>query len=159
MRRGEIMRTIGAFVFFVVCSYLPALTGFFVETGGWYAALKKPPFNPPGWVFGPVWTALYLMMGVAAWMVWRVGGFRGAGVALGVFLVQLTLNGLWTWIFFGLHRPGWALVEVAVLWLAILATLLLFRRHSALAGALLIPYLAWVSFAAVLNFALWRLNG
>jgi translocator protein len=124
----------------------------------WYMSLEKPAFNPPSWVFGPVWTALYIAMAVAAWLVWRDAGFDGARAALTLFFVQLALNLAWSGIFFALREPGWAFVEIAALWAAILATMILFFRHSTWAGALLVPYLAWVSFAAVLNFEIWRLN-
>lgn len=126
--------------------------------GEWYAALHKPAWNPPNWLFGPVWTVLYTVMAVAAWLVWRRGGMRVQAVPLGLFLFQLALNAAWSWLFFGLHRPGLAFAEIILLWLAILATALAFRPVSAAAFWLLIPYLAWVSFAAVLNFTLWRLN-
>jgi benzodiazapine receptor len=124
----------------------------------WYAALHKPSWNPPNRVFGPVWTLLYLMMAVAAWLVWRTAGWPAARPALAHFAVQLVLNVGWSVVFFGLHRPGWALVEIVALWGAILATLLLFRPINPLAALLLAPYLLWVSFASVLNFAVWRLN-
>jgi translocator protein len=124
----------------------------------WYMSLEKPAFNPPSWVFGPVWTALYIAMAVAAWLVWRDAGFDGARAALTLFFVQLALNLAWSGIFFALREPGWAFVEIVALWAAILATMILFFRHSTWAGALLVPYLAWVSFAAVLNFEIWRLN-
>ena len=126
--------------------------------GEWYAALAKPAWNPPNWIFGPVWTALYTLMAVAAWRIWRQAGFGGAGVALGLFIVQLVLNALWSYLFFGLHRIDWALADILALWAAILAVLVLFWRLQAAAGALLVPYLAWVGFAAVLNHALWALN-
>jgi benzodiazapine receptor len=126
--------------------------------GEWYATLKKPAWNPPGWVFGPVWSALYTMMAVAAWLVWRRGGFAAQRRPLGLFLAQLTLNAGWTPLFFGLHRPGVAFAEIVLLWLAIAATIEVFRPVSRTAMLLLVPYLAWVSFAAALNFTLWRLN-
>jgi tryptophan-rich sensory protein len=126
--------------------------------GEWYASLKKPSWNPPGWVFGPVWTTLYVMMAVAAWLVWKRGGFSSQRPALVLFLAQLALNAAWTPLFFGLHRPGLAFAEILLLWLAIAAALAAFRPVSRAAAWLLTPYLAWVSFAAVLNFALWRLN-
>ena len=135
-----------------------ASLGAFVLPGEWYAALKKPSWNPPGWVFGPVWTALYAMMAVAAWLVWKRGGFAAQRRALVLFLIQLALNAIWSPLFFGLHSPGAACAEIVLLWLAILATLAAFRPASRTATLLLVPYLAWVSFAAVLNFALWRLN-
>lgn len=126
--------------------------------GEWYAALNKPAWNPPGWIFGPVWTALYAMMALAAWLVWQQGGFAVQRRPLGLFLLQLALNALWTPLFFGLHQPGLAFVGIILLWLAILATLLTFWRVSRAAAWLLVPYLAWVSFATVLNGTIWRLN-
>ncbi len=128
------------------------------EIEGWYATLEKPSWNPPGYVFGPVWTTLYLMMAVAAWLVWRPAGFKTATLPLVLFAVQLVLNVAWSWIFFGLHQPGWAFVEIVFLWLAIVATIVAFLRCSRAAGWLLVPYLAWVSFASVLNYAIWQLN-
>ena len=125
----------------------------------WYPTLTKPSFNPPAWVFGPVWTVLYIMMGVAAFLVWRRGlGAEGVRLALGVFLLQLLLNGLWSLLFFGLRSPGLAFVDILALWLAIGATVWLFWRLVPMAGLLLLPYWAWVSFAAVLNGSIWSLN-
>jgi tryptophan-rich sensory protein len=141
----------------VACFAAAALGGFFMP-GEWYSSLQKPSWNPPGWIFGPVWTALYTMMAVAAWLVWKRGGFTAQRRPLTTFLVQLALNAAWTPLFFGLHRPGLAFAEILLLWLAIIATLAAFRRVSRIAAWLLVPYLAWVSFAAALNFALWRLN-
>lgn len=120
--------------------------------------MAKPCFTPPGWVFGPVWTILYIMMAVAAWLVWRDRGFGGARLALGLFVLQLLLNGLWSFIFFGLKLPGLAFGEIVILWLAVLGMLTAFWRLAPAAGLLLLPYWLWVSFAAVLNFALWRMN-
>lgn len=149
---------------------LPALAGWlalcfaaagsavFVSIDGWFAGLSKPPWNPPAWIFGPAWSLLYAMMAVAAWLVWREGGWKAQGRALRLFLVQWLLNALWTPLFFGMHRPGLACAEIVLLWLVLAATLWSFWRVKQTAGALLIPYLAWVSFAAVLNFTIWRLN-
>ena len=123
----------------------------------WYAGLVKPSWNPPNWIFGPVWTMLYAMMAVAAWLVWRHGGPRRLA-ALILFGVQLALNVSWSWLFFGLRQPGAALAEILLLWLAIGATARAFGLLSQPAALLLIPYLLWVGFAAVLNWALWRLN-
>ncbi len=134
-----------------------ALGGLFMP-GEWYAQLKKPAWNPPNWIFGPVWTALYSMMAVAAWLVARRGGWMAQRRALGWFLVQLALNAMWSPLFFGLKNPAFAFVEILLLWLAILATLRAFWMVHRPAGTLLLPYLAWVSFAAVLNFTLWQLN-
>lgn len=125
----------------------------------WYRGLAKPSFNPPDWLFGPAWTVLYLLMAVAAFLVWKQG-FNSSGVklALAVFLVQLALNALWSILFFGMRSPLAGLVNITVLWLVILATIVLFFRVSVLAGVLLLPYIAWVSFAAVLNAAVFLLN-
>lgn len=139
--------------------FAAAGTAAFVSSGmGWYAELHKPAWNPPAWIFGPVWTTLYAMMAVAAWLVWRVGGWKEQRRALGLFLLQWLLNVLWTPLFFGLHRPGLAFADIILLWLALAATLRLFWQAQNVAGILLVPYLAWVSFAAVLNFVIWRLN-
>jgi tryptophan-rich sensory protein len=122
----------------------------------WYADLLKPSFNPPNWVFAPVWTTLYIFMGVAAWRVWRITGTRS--IEMAAFAIQLALNCAWSFIFFSAHQLGAALVEILVMWVAILATLLLFWRRDRLAGLLFVPYLAWVSFATALNHAIWQLN-
>lgn len=141
-----------------LCFAAAGLGGMATDTGAWYDGLAKPSWNPPDWVFGPVWTTLFVMMGVAAWMVWKERGFGGARGELGLFGVQLALNVLWSVLFFALRRPDLAFFEVVVFWGAILATLLAFRRVRPLAGWLMVPYLAWVSFAAVLNFVIWRMN-
>jgi len=112
--------------------------------GAWYAALAKPAWNPPNAIFAPVWSVLYGLMAVAAWLVWRRAGFSGAGAALGLFAVQLILNALWSYLFFGRHQPGLAFGDIVVLWVAILSVVLLFWRVDQVAGALLLPYLAWV---------------
>jgi tryptophan-rich sensory protein len=141
----------------LLCFAAASLGGLF-GPGEWYGALKKPSWNPPGWIFGPVWSALYTMMALAAWLVWRQGGWVQERRPLLIFLAQLALNALWTPLFFGWQWPGVAFVEIVLLWLAIAATLAAFYRVSRVAAWLLVPYLAWVSFAAVLNFTLWRLN-
>jgi tryptophan-rich sensory protein len=150
-----------AFVAFVVLVFAVAGVGGSVTApaiGGWYAGLAKPGFNPPNGVFGPVWTLLYAFMAVAAWRVWRARGLHGAPLAMGLFFLQLALNLAWSLIFFGAHRIGWALADIAALWLAVAATMVLFWRHDRVSGLLFAPYLAWVSFAAALNVAIWRLN-
>ena len=125
----------------------------------WYAALAKPALNPPSWVFGPVWTTLFALMGIAAFLVWKKGlARRDVRIALGIFIGQLLLNALWSFIFFGLHSPGGALIEIIFLWLAILAALIAFARISRPAAWLLLPYLLWVTFAAYLNIAIFMLN-
>jgi benzodiazapine receptor len=125
----------------------------------WYVGLNKASFNPPGWIFGPVWTALYLMMGIALFLIWREGLQRqDIRRAVALFGIQLALNLLWSFMFFYLKMPFAAFVEIILLWISILITILAFIRISKWAGILLIPYLLWVSFASILNFYLWRLN-
>lgn len=129
-----------------------------VEAGAFYAQLLRPAWSPPGPVFGPVWTVLYALMGIAAWLVWRVGGYRAARATLVLFLAQLAVNALWSWLFFGWRLGALAFADILVLWALIAATIAGFWRLRPLAGALLLPYLLWVSFAAVLNYSVWRLN-
>lgn len=129
-----------------------------VQAGAFYAQLVRPEWAPPSSIFGPVWTALYALMGVAAWLVWRIGGFRAARTALVLFLAQLAVNALWSWLFFGWHLGALAFADVLLLWVLIAATLAGFWRLRPLAGALLVPYLLWVSFAAALNYSVWQLN-
>jgi len=124
----------------------------------WYANLTRPSWTPPNWVFGPVWTVLYILMAIAAWLVWRRRRGVGVGAAMGAWWAQLALNLLWTLLFFGLRQPLWALIEIILLWLAILLTIGLFSRIRSLASALLLPYLLWVSYAASLNVGIVALN-
>ena len=150
-------RALGLIGWLLLC-FAAASPGALFMPGDWYATLNKPAWNPPGWLFGPVWSALYTMMAVAAWLVWQRGGFNAQPWPLTVFLTQLLLNAVWTPLFFGLHWPGVAFAEIILLWLAIAATMRFFWPVSRVAAWLLAPYLAWVSFAAVLNGTLWRLN-
>ena len=129
-----------------------------INAADFYHALVRPAWAPPAGVFGPVWSVLYLLMGIAAWLVWRERGFAGARAALALFLVQLAANALWSWLFFAWHRGAWAFGEILVLWALIVATIAAFWRVRALAGALLLPYFAWVSFATALACQTWRLN-
>ena len=158
-RRNPAWQAMVLGLFYLVCFLAAGLGSLFnmVSLGGWYPALVKPSWNPPSWLFGPVWTVLYAMMAVAGWLVWRRGG-PGARTALQLFAVQLALNVGWSAVFFGLQMPGLAFAEILALWVAIAATLRTSWRVSRPAGILLVPYLLWVSFAAVLNFAIWRLN-
>ena len=142
----------------IVFSMGAALAAFLWPIDGWYTSLAKPSWNPPNWIFGPVWTTLYILIGVAAWRVWRVGAFRRDRAALAVFLIQWVLNFAWSGCFFGLKSPGIALCEIVVLLALIVVMIARFRRHDAAAAALLIPYAAWVSFATALNAALWWMN-
>jgi tryptophan-rich sensory protein len=142
----------------LLVTFAAAAIGAQFMPGAWYAGIAKPSWNPPNWIFGPVWTALYLMMAVAAWMVWKATGATGVRHALMLFLVQLALNAAWSWLFFGRERPDLALMDIAALWLTIVATTWAFWGIERRAGMLMLPYLAWVSFASCLNFAIWRLN-
>ncbi len=123
-----------------------------------YASLAKPAWAPPGWLFGPVWTVLYVLMGVAAWLVWRSAGWGGASGALSLFLVQLVCNAAWSWIFFAWRSGALAFADIVLLLVLIVATMLAFARVHGLAALLLLPYLAWVVFATALTFAIWRGN-
>ncbi|MCM2372087.1 TspO/MBR family protein [Aporhodopirellula aestuarii] len=153
-------RWFGLAVFIAICLGAGGLGAIATtpEIGNWYKTIEKPSWNPPGYVFGPVWTTLYIMMAVAAWLVWKPAGFKPAKIPLMLFGVQLILNVAWSWIFFSQHQSGWAFAEIVVLWSAIVATTVAFFRSSKLAGWLMVPYLVWVSFASVLNYAIWRLN-
>lgn len=144
-----------ALVGFIVITFCAPLLSIGSMPGAWYAALQTPSWNPPPWLFVPAWTLLYTLMAIAAWLVWKRVGFSRPLV---LYFVQLALNAAWTPIFFGAHQLGFALIEIVVMWIAILLTLLSFRRVNTTAGWLFVPYLAWVSFATVLNFTLWRLN-
>ena len=144
--------------FILVCLVTGGLGGWVTAQSvtDWYPTLVKPSWNPPNWIFGPVWTALYLMMAVAAWLVWRSdGNIRGAMI---LFFSQLALNFAWSFLFFGARSPWLGLMDIAMLWLALVITVIVFFQKSAAAGLLMLPYLAWVSFAAILNLAIWRLN-
>jgi tryptophan-rich sensory protein len=128
------------------------------DAGVFYSQLARPAWAPPGRVFGPVWSVLYALMGVSAWWVWRARGFVGARTALWLFIAQLAANALWSWLFFVWHQGGLAFAEVLLLWCMIVANVVLFARASTFAAALLIPYLAWVTFASALTFYVWKLN-
>ncbi len=147
-------------VFVVACFAAAAVGSIWTQSSvnSWYARLNKPRFNPPNWIFAPVWSTLYFLMAVSAWLVWRAAGWSGARVALILFFIQLALNAAWSRLFFGLRRPGTALVDILVLFTAIVATALSFRMFSELAFWLLVPYALWVAFAMLLNFRIWRLN-
>lgn len=151
--------TIGLLGWLLLVSVAAGLGGLAsADAPSFYAALDRPTWTPPAWLFGPVWSVLYLMMGIAAWLVWRTGGWRAAMVPLTLFVVQLAFNALWSWVFFSWRSGLWALIEIVVLWLLILITLVSFWWRHPLAGALLVPYLAWVSFAGVLTWTLWQRN-
>lgn len=155
------MRWFGLAFWIVLCFVIAGVGARWTtrEIGGWYATLRRPSLAPPNWVFGPVWSLLYALMAFAAWRVWLAAPSAAKNWGLALFLAQLALNLAWSWIFFHRHAIAAALVEIAVLWAAICATTLDFLRISPAAAWLLLPYLAWVSFAIVLNVGFWRLNG
>ncbi len=145
----------------VICN-LAGLLGSLVTvtgSGSWYAGIAKPFFSPPGFVFAPVWTTLYILMGISLYLIWMEGtGRKEVRIALFVFAVQLVLNGLWTFLFFGLQSPLLGLIEIIVLWIFIVLTIVLFYRIRKTSAYLLVPYLLWVSFASFLTYTIWILN-
>lgn len=156
-------RTHSAFVlagFLAACFLVASVSSAFTIPAipHWYAALNKPSFNPPNNIFGPVWTLLYALMAIAAWLVWKEPATPLRSSALRIFWLQLFLNFAWSWIFFHQHQLAGALLEIVLLWLAIVAATLLFSRVSSFAAWLMLPYLAWVAFATILNYEIWRLN-
>jgi len=153
-------KQIAGLVAWLVVTFLAAAIGgaASIEAGSFYGELVRPGWAPPATVFGPVWTILYCLMGIAVWLVWRADGFRAVRPSLVLFLVQLALNALWTWLFFTWHSGALAFAEIFLLWTLVLATLVSFWRIRPLAGVLLVPYLLWVSFATALNYAVWQLN-
>lgn len=155
-------RSIVALAVFLGLSFAASAIGglfTFPAIPGWYQGLERPSWTPPDAVFGPVWTVLYIFMAVAAWLVWKRGGWTAQRGPLTLWGVQLVLNSLWSILFFGMRNPALGLMEIVILWLAIFATLIAFWKVSRLAGGLLIPYLAWVSYASALNYTILRLNG
>jgi benzodiazapine receptor len=143
---------------FILLSAAVASTGAMFQPDAWYLELAKPSWTPPDWVFGPVWALLYLLMAIAAWLVWYPAGWSRSRVPLMLYGVQLAFNAAWSWLFFGLHRIDLGFLDIMALWFALLATTLAFYRVRKLAGLLLLPYLAWVAYAGALNLAIWRLN-
>ncbi len=152
------MKAIGSLIVFVAAVFGVAAFGAQFAPGEWYEGLVKPAGTPPNWLFGPVWTLLYSLIALSGWLVFRKAGPYRAPLPFVLYVFQLVLNGAWSWIFFGLQNPGVALAGILVLWIVILGTAILFWRVSALAGALLLPYLVWVGFAAWLNWKIWELN-
>jgi translocator protein len=157
---SEVMDISSVFVLlgFIAACFFAAPYGRAVPTGDWYERLTKPTWRLPNWLFAPVWTVLYLTIAISGWLVWREAGFAGAALPLAIYALQLVLNAAWTPIFFGLHRPDLGFLDIVLVWLSIIATIALFFPIHAAAALLLLPYLAWVTFAAALNFAVWRLN-
>ncbi len=144
---------------FVLLNFLTALSGAVFKPGVWYERLDKPPWNPPNWLFPPAWTLLFCTIAVSGWLVYRTVGLEGAGAtALLVYVIHLGFNAGWSAVFFGLRKIGWGMVEVLGLWASIVATMAVFYPINPVASYLLVPYLCWVTFAAALNFAIWRRN-
>lgn len=148
----------GSLIVWLVIGFLPALSGYFFRADEWYFALNKAPFNPPGWVFAPAWTFLYATIGIGGWMIWRAEKTAARKAALIAFAAQYVFNSFWSYLFFGIHEVALALVDILLLWLAILYCLKTFKAVNVRVMYLWLPYLAWVSFASVLNFEIWRLN-
>jgi len=157
MKKNEFIKLATAIILTVVLGGVGGLVTS-PEIPTWYAGLIKPSFNPPNWLFGPVWTTLYILMGISCYLVWKQPASAARNKALYLFIVQFALNFCWSFIFFGMHETGWALAEMMVLWIAILITIFAFARFSKTAAWLLVPYISWVSFAMLLNGAIWRLN-
>ncbi len=155
-KQNQILGLVGWLVVSFAASAVGAVAS--IQAKSFYSQLVQPSWAPPPGIFGPVWTVLYTLMGIAAWLVWRSGGFGANRQALTLFLLQLAFNALWSWLFFTWNLGVLALADIVVLWILLVATLVSFWRVRPLAGALLIPYLLWVSFASVLNFSLWQLN-
>ena len=146
-------------LFWITLCFSAGAVGAQFTPGAWYAGLAKPAWTPPGWVFAPVWTTLYLLMAVAAWLVTLHGEWRQRRLPLGLFSLQLAVNAAWSWLFFGLQRPDWALVNIVVLWGLVSVTVVLFLKTRRVAGILLLPYWGWLTLAAALNAEIWRMNG
>lgn len=166
MRRQDVIEPVGprhrrailGLLFWVVLTFVVAAFGAQFQPGAWYRELLKPSWTPPGWIFAPVWTLLYVSMAVAAWLVWRDHRARSARLALLFYAGQLLLNGMWSWLFFGRQSISLALVDILVLLLLVSMTAILFWKNSRPAGILFIPYVLWVGFATVLNFQIWLMN-
>jgi tryptophan-rich sensory protein len=156
------LKSTGILLLFVFICFGVAWTGAQVSPGiassEWYNQLNKPDWNPPGWLFGPVWTSLYIMMAFAAWRIWKRLGFAGGKKELSFFTVQLLLNGLWSQLFFNAQNPGLAFAEILLLLISIILTTVFFYRQDRIAGWLMVPYILWVSFATVLNGTIWMIN-
>lgn len=151
------MKIIGLVVWILIC-FIPAIIGSQFGPGDWYQTLTKPEWNPPNWIFGPVWTLLYISMGISVWIIWKNYGLKTAAIPITFFIAQLILNALWSWFFFGLENVGLAFIDIVALWTLIFITLILFWKLNTWSGVLLLPYIAWVSFATVLNYNIWQLN-
>jgi tryptophan-rich sensory protein len=157
-KRNNILKLVASVI---ICLFAGFIGSIFTTPSipTWYATLTRPSFNPPDWIFAPVWTTLFVLMGISLYLVWNKGlQDKKVKISLFIFGVQLVLNVLWSFLFFGLHSPFYAFLEIITLWAAIVLTIVNFFKVSKTAGLLLIPYIFWVSFAAILNFSIWKLN-
>ena len=152
------MKSILALLLFIIIVFNAAFVANRFRPGAWYKGLQKPSWTPPNWLFPAIWTVLYILIAVSGWLVWREAGVKAALFPLIIYLGQLILNALWTWFFFGLHKPGLAFLDIVALWFFIVFTIILFWPFSKLAGILLLPYLLWITFAATLNYCVWKMN-
>lgn len=153
--------TLKFFISIAIPLVVGGVSGFFTISGvdTWYQTINKPSWNPPNWIFGPVWTTLYVMMGISLFLVWKTEtSVELKKIAVILFAAQLLLNFAWSFIFFYLQQPGWALVEIIAMWVFILLTIFAFAQVNKTAAWLLVPYISWVSFAAILNYTIWKLN-
>jgi translocator protein len=157
MKRSDWIKLITATL---LCVLLGSVGGLVTvaEIPAWYASLNKPSFNPPNWIFGPVWSTLYVVMGISVYLIWKQPVSKERNRALQLFILQFVFNFCWSFIFFGLHATGWAFIEMIALWLLILLTIFHFAKYSKTAAWLLVPYISWVSFALLLNGAIWKIN-
>ncbi len=145
----------------IICVGIGGIAGYLTageSSGEWFRNLQKPSFQPPNWIFGPVWTTLYILMGISLWKVWKKPNSRERNIAITIFFAQLLFNFLWSVIFFNWHAIGMALIDILILWVLILATIFSFARHSKIAAWLLVPYISWVSFATILTYTIWQMN-
>ncbi len=159
MKMSGRKQVIGLVIWLALCGAVAVIGGIAsMNAGSFYTTLSRPEWAPPAQLFGPVWTVLYAMMAIAAWLVWRERGWRGASVALTLFLVQLAVNALWSWLFFAWQMGGAAFADIVVLIVLVVLTIIAFWRIRPLAAAMLLPYLAWISFASALNYTVWQMN-
>ncbi len=145
----------------ILCVGVGAIAGYLTageSSGEWFRNLQKPSFQPPNWIFGPVWTTLYILMGISLWKVWKKPNSRERNIAITIFFAQLLFNFLWSVLFFNWHAIGMALIDILILWILILATIFSFAKHSKVAAWLLVPYISWVSFATILTYTIWKMN-
>ena len=156
--KNSILNKLLPVILWIFISFIPAIVGGFFKPGSWYLEIIKPEWTPPGWIFGPVWFLLYLIMGISASIIWKLKNTYNIMLPIVFFIIQLILNALWSWIFFGRHELLYSVIDIVVLLIMIIVTIILFYRINKKAGLILLPYLLWVGFATVLNYNIWLLN-